>query len=172
MIPSALFVCLLLELCAAQIGFSIPFVILAGFYFSVVFTWKKSFLWLVLTLALLDASLSRPLPCSLLAIPLLQAGAALWRYQGNTNGMLPQVVPGFLLGILAMGISWLHLHVMEATLSRHLAFQILLAAAIATPLLIRVLDIIAHRFSRRRYANVSRYNLNLRRNIDFDSEYE
>ena len=172
MIPSTLFVCLLLELFAAQVGLVVPLVMVAGFYFSVVFTWKKSILWQVLFLVLLDSSLSRPFPCSVIAIPLLQAGATIWRYEGNTNGAMPQLVPGFLLGILSVVISWIHLHAMGAGLSFHLALQSIVATTLATPLTIRLLDRIARRFGRRQYANVSRYNLNFRKNNSFDSDYE
>jgi hypothetical protein len=96
-----LFAAVLLELWAGTNGCCLPAVALAGFYATVAWGWRASFVPLLLTAVILDATLGRRFPVSaLLLAPAVLFLARFWRRKGNCRQLSVQWVPGALVGFI------------------------------------------------------------------------
>jgi hypothetical protein len=96
-----MFAALLTELWAGAHNGCLPAVAVAGFYVTVAWGWRVTFLPLLLTATIIDATLGRHFPVSaLLLAPAILLFARFWRREGNCRPPGIQFIPGALIGCM------------------------------------------------------------------------
>ncbi len=172
MLLITLFIAILLELFARSCGLMMPFLACTCFFFSVIYKWKKTVLWMMLAFTIMDLALSHSFPYSLLALPLIQIAASIWRFEGNTQDIFPQIVPGMYVGLLVFACTLFQAHAIHAKVSFALFGNIIVCSTITMPLTIFLLDRLARVLGWRRYSKISRFNLSFRRRFSTDGDFD
>ena len=97
-----LFLSMALEFSLALLGFSVPLTYMGGFYFTLLFGWRRSALPFMAFSVLLELSFGRSLPFLLLFSLPVMFGAFIWRRYGNLKETTVQALPGFCIGLASV----------------------------------------------------------------------
>ena len=127
---------------------------------------------MMLAFTIMDLALSHTFPYYLLALPFIQIAASVWRFEGNTQDIFPQIVPGMYIGLLSFACALIQAHAIHAKVSFALFGNIIVCSTITMPLTIFILDRLAKLLGWRRYSKISRFNISFRRRFSIDSDFD
>ena len=86
------------ELGLGNYGLSVPFFASTSFCLFVAKGWQGAFPALAVTGAVLDLAYGRSVPAQLVLLPLVAAGAEIWRRHGDCRHVVAQTLPGAAVG--------------------------------------------------------------------------
>lgn len=153
---------LLAELGIGRYGVAAPVLATAVFYLATIYGWRRPFLPAVFAGAVLDATLGRHAPVSvLLVLPLALGLAQFWRHEGICRYLMVQMLPGAFLGLFQAAVlltaeSFLGERFFWGLLRHNLwaALQLMVGGMVALPLVCGVLDRVARRLALPRYQEI------------------
>ncbi len=159
-----LFASAMLELFLASMGVLLPFSHMGGFYFSLVYGWRRCIFPYMAFSVFLELALGRNFPTGLVAGIPVMAGAMIWRRYGNFRERGVQMLPGFCLGIVSASAAMIYsMTVSISAGGRIYAFSPVVpclqifGSMLLFPLYCHFLDGIAGRLDFRRYRFVHKY---------------